>query len=271
MQFTIHNDKGGFLVNALSGHVLYANAPPRDSKVILRTVNRDLEENLHSFKRPFERPRTTPPTTRMIHHENDPTPRDLAQDDALVEHAKEISRKERYTEVAMEAKDRQLITKALSESMLEQQSYQECEQQDDEALRKTLILSKQYSQDTFAMDIKEEQQLQQAMTESKRHLEWNSSNLDTNKYIAVLEMNQQDTNMIEKDQLSEITIAGSDTELEYILNLSVKECLCSQPPPLDEEALLQQAIRLSLQEFTSQSYHENKMDATSRSEWIRMV
>ena len=272
MQFTIHNNKGGFLVNAHSGHVLYANAPPRDSKVILRTVNRHLEQNRQCPKRSLEQPLTTPPQTKMIHHENDPTPCDLAQDDALVEHAKEISRKERYTEVAMETKDRQALTRAVSESLLEQESFQECQNQDDEALRKALILSKQSRQNIVAMALEEEQLLQQAILESKRHLDhYNSINLDDDERIAFLKMNTQDTNMKELVRRSETIIAGNDAELKHILSLSAEECLCSQSPSLDEERLLQQAMQLSLQEFTNHRHRENRMEARVRSECIRMV
>jgi len=215
MKFILNADKGGFLVDASSGIVLYASGPPTDTKVVVRSMTLSENNNIPLVGRVPPKILVNPPA-----EDNQPLPVHVAQDDALLEQAKEVSRKQRHTEATLDVKERQALKKAMSDSMLEHLTLQKNQEREDDSLQTALIMS------VPSVDNEDEQILQKALLESKLMFEMSKNDVELE---AALKMSESHFHICDSE------IDALDSELQEILRQSAEEFSTVQPMP---EALM---------------------------------
>jgi hypothetical protein len=257
MKYAMNSDKGGFLVDALSGKVLYADGQPSDTKVILRSRGRDDVHLIGRVPAPgrknrcsSERPRESNHT--VINPYDHPLPCHVAEDDARLERAKEMSRKERMAQASFETHEQKALSRALSESMLEEASLQQCQQNEEDSLRRALEMSeKDPSPQHVAIEQEDDEFLKRALAESELLFHRSCSD---DELEAVLRLSERQFCVSESDReellfhQSGVDHYSMNSDLETILRQSVEEFAAIQPD-IDEETLIKQALQLSLQDL----------------------
>ena len=181
-----------------------------------------------------------------------PLPCHVAEDDAHLERAKEMSRKERMMQASLDTNEQKALSRALSVSIREEATLQQCQHNEEDALRRALEMSeKDPSPQYVAIENEDEELLKKALSESK--LLFDSTCRD-DELEAALRLSEKQYHIIEPDR-EELLLRQSgvdqysmDSDLETILRQSVKEFAPIQPD-IDEETLIQQALQLSLQDL----------------------